>query len=243
MRNRNSGLRLGPRGALSALAPIALALAAVSGAPAADAATPSPRGAGADRPDLAMVVTGGTGRTEAVRADEPYFARLWELLQPTYTGTERVPDSWQVGRYPPARITVVWGLTGVGGWPRTNSAPGGDVAVERQDQLFLTGDGTPWVRTDPAPEREDDDIRWHRAQRTVFDRLDRAGLLGGAGEGRPGGGHGGEGADSHGVWWAVPGLAVGFAAGVGGTRLIRRAAARPGAGPPREEPRQELIDL
>ncbi|MGW4757131.1 hypothetical protein [Streptomyces chartreusis] len=43
--------------------------------------------------------------------------------------------------------------------------------------------------------------------------------------------------------WALAGLAVGFAAGVGGTLLIRRAAARPEAGPPRQEPRQELIDL
>ncbi len=43
--------------------------------------------------------------------------------------------------------------------------------------------------------------------------------------------------------WAVVGPAVGLAAGVGGTVLIRRAAARQGAGPPREEPRQEVIDL
>ncbi|MFF7164859.1 hypothetical protein ACFZBP_26440 [Streptomyces sp. NPDC008086] len=57
-------------------------------------------------------------------------------------------------------------------------------------------------------------------------------------------------------WWALPGVAAGavlalllrpFAvrlrlSGAGGTLLIRRAAARPGAGPPREEPRQELID-
>ncbi|WP_405732356.1 hypothetical protein OG885_17740 [Streptomyces sp. NBC_00028] len=40
-------------------------------------------------------------------------------------------------------------------------------------------------------------------------------------------------------WWALPGIA----AGAGGTLLIRRAAARQKAGPPREEPRQELIDL
>ena len=242
VRNEQGGLRLGPRRVLWALAPTVVAVS-VFGAPAAGAVTPSARGTNLDRPDLAMVVTGGTGRTEAVRSDEPRFARLWELLQPTYAGTERVSDSWQEGRYPPARITVVWGLTGVGGWPQTHSAPGGDVAVERQDQLFVTGDGTPWVRSDPAPEREDDDIRWHRADRTVFDRLARTGLLGGSGEGHLGGGRRGEGSGPHGVWWAVPGLAVGFAAGAAGTRLIRRAAARPGAGPPWDEPRQELIDL
>jgi len=199
------------------------------------------RGTGLDKPDLAMVVTGGSGRTTAVRSGEPDFARLWQLLNPMYLGTERVSDAWEKGRYPSVRITVGWGLTGVGGWPQTNSPPGGDVAVERQDQLFLAEDGAPWVRTDPAPEREDDDIRWHRVPRAVFDRLDRAGLLG-SGEGRDGEAQGWTGLE-HGSWWAVPGLAVGFAAGVGGTRLIRRAAARPGAGPPREEPRQELIDL
>ncbi|MEU1480120.1 hypothetical protein [Streptomyces sp. NPDC005760] len=211
-------------------------------APAADAATPPTWEAGLDRPDLAMVVTGGSGRTRAVRADEPYFTRLWQLLEPTYTATERVSDAWEKGRYPAVRFTVLWGLTGVGGRPRTDSAPGGDVAMARQDQLFLAGDGTPWVRSDPAPEREDDDIRWHRAPRAVFDQLDRVGLAGGAGEGQDEASKGSAGPE-RGVWWAVPGLVVGFAAGVGGTRLIRRAAAGPGAGPPREEPRQELIDL
>ncbi|WP_107092853.1 hypothetical protein [Streptomyces sp. NRRL B-24085] len=116
--------------------------------------------------------------------------------------------------------------------------PAGEAGLDRSDQAMIVR-----VRSDPAPEREDDDV--HRVPREVFDRLDRAGpagLAGGAGEGpgaeteRP------EGPD-HGVWWAVPGLVVGFAAGIGGTRLIRRAAAGPGAGPPRDEPRQELIDL
>ncbi|NEA99829.1 hypothetical protein G3I78_12290 [Streptomyces sp. SID13726] len=211
------------------------------GAPGAEAAVEPVRAVGVDRPDLAMVVTGVAGRTAAVRSGDPEFARLWELFQPMYLGTERVPDAWEEGRYPSVRVTVMWGLTGVGGWPQTNKAPGGDVAVERQDQLVLAQDGTPWVRTDPAPESEDDDIRWHRAPRAVFDRADRLGLLG-ADEERDGAAEGPAGL-GRGAWWAVPGLAVGFAAGVGGTRLIRRAAARPGAGPPREEPRQELIDL
>ncbi|MFE1834820.1 hypothetical protein [Streptomyces sviceus] len=248
MRSTLAGLRPGTCRVLAVLAPVAtvavmtVAVVTVLAAPAADAAAPRTWEAGPDGPDLAMVVTGGSGRTRAVRADEPYFSRLWQLLQPTYTGTERVSDAWEEGLYPPVRFTVLWGLTGVGGWPRTDSAPGGDVAVARQDQLFLAGDGTPWVRSDPAPEREDDDIRWHRAPRAVFDRLDRAGLAGGAGERREEGSKGSTGPE-HGVWWAVPGLVVGFAAGAGGTRLIRRAAAGPGAGPPRDEPRQELIDL
>jgi hypothetical protein len=222
--------------------PVVLA-AALFGGPAAEAA---PRGPGRDVPDVAVVVEGGTGRTTAVRSGERSWAGFWQLLQPTSTRSERVPEAWVEDRYPPVRITVVWGLTGVRGWPQTHSAPGGDVAMQRQDQLFVAEDGTPWVRTDPAPDVVDDDIRWHRAERSALERLSREGLLGGDDEGAgvadTGGGlpwESGEG----GVWWAVPGLAVGLVVGVGGTLLIRRAAARPGAGPPREEPRQALIDL
>ncbi|MFD7403994.1 hypothetical protein ACFV7R_15240 [Streptomyces sp. NPDC059866] len=42
-----------------------------------------------------------------------------------------------------------------------------------------------------------------------------------------------------GAWWAIPGLAVGLALGAGGTLLIRRAAARPVAGPPRVGPHRK----
>ncbi|KUL39695.1 hypothetical protein [Streptomyces regalis] len=229
-------------GPVSATLALCGAVTALCGAAATAAAAPTQS---SDVPDVAMVVAGGTGRTTALRSGEQAFARLWQLLEPTYVGTERVPQDWVEGRHPPMRITVVWGLSGVGGWPQTNRPPGGDVAVQRQDQLFVTADGTPWVRSDLAPEVEDDDIRWHRAPRSVFERPDLAGLLGETEDGRvevaaagdrPGPVMGDPG-------WAVAGLAVGFATGVGGTLLIRRAAARPGVGPPREEPRQELIDL
>nr|WSY52351.1 hypothetical protein OG999_21015 [Streptomyces sp. NBC_00886] len=193
-----------------------------------------------DIPDLALVVAGDTGRTETWRSGESSFARLWTLFQPTYTGTERVPRNWEAGRYPSVRITVVWGLTGVGGWPQTDRVPGGDVAVERQDQLLVAADGTPWVRTDPAPEVADDDIRWHRAPRSVFAQLEGKGLLGEAGtEADAARSAPGPAGLAGPAWWAAAGVAV----GVGGTLLIRRAAARREAGPPREEPRQELIDL
>ncbi|GGW30498.1 hypothetical protein GCM10010503_02610 [Streptomyces lucensis JCM 4490] len=109
------------------------------------------------------------------------------------------------------------------------------MAVERLDQLFLAADGTVWVRTDPAPDVEDDDIRWHRARRDVYDRAEREGLLGAPG--RP-------------VTREVRGSGVPLswaagapAAGVAGTLLARRAVARRRTGPPRREPRQELIDL
>lgn len=196
-------------------------------------------GAGPDEPDVAVVVTAGTGRTEAWRAGELAFDRLRGLLDPAYSGTERVPEEWAEGRYPRVRFTVLWGLTGVGGWPQTRRAPGGDVAMLRQDQLFLAPDGTPWVRTDPAPDLPDDDIRWHRVPRGEYDRLAGVGFMGlGGAPPAVGEAGAGEGGAREGVWWAAGGLAL----GVAGTLLTRRAAARRGARPPRDEPRQELID-
>ncbi|MFE9169966.1 hypothetical protein ACFYNZ_10640 [Streptomyces kebangsaanensis] len=205
----------------------AAVLAGLPGTAAADAARPVPE------PDVAVVMYTGTGRTAAWHSGEAGFDRLRSVLDPAYTGTERVPEAWTEGRHPPVRITVLWGLTGVGGWPRTNRAPGGDVAMLRQDQLLVAEDGTPWVRTDPAPDLPDDDIRWHRASRRSYDRLDHDGLLGEepAASGRDG--------TREKAWWAAAGLG----AGVAGTLLVRRAAARHRAGPPRREARQELIDL
>lgn len=196
-------------------------------------------GAGPDEPDVAVVVSAGTGHTEAWHAGELAFDRLRGLLDPAYNGTEPVPDAWFDGRHPPVRFTVLWGLTGIGGWPQTLRAPGGDVAMLRQDQLFLAPDGTPWVRTDPAPDLPDDDIRWHRVPRREYERLAGAGFpgLGGA-PAAVGEGGAGKSSVREGVWWA----AGGFGVGVAGTLLIRRAAARRGGGPPPQEPRMELID-
>ncbi len=203
-----------------------------------------------DHPDLAMIIAGGTGRTTVLRKGRPAFAHLRQLLRPDYMGTERVPQAWSEGRYPPVDFTVIWGLTGIGGWPQTNRAPGGDVAVERQDQLLVAADGTPWIRTDPAPDIQDDDIRWHRAPRSIFAELKQDKVLVGLGDSAPSArasgaatARDGSGWDVGHAWWALPGLGAGLVIGVGGTLLIRRAAARHGAGPPREEPRQELIDL
>ena len=217
-----------------------VAAVAMCGAPAAQADGER------DVPDVAMVVAGGTGRTTVLRSGEAAFACLRRLLAPTYTGTERVPEEWTEGRYPPVHFTVVWGLSGVGGWPRTDRAPGGDVAVERQDQLLVAADGTPWIRSDPAPEVRDDDIRWHRAPRSVFVELERQKVLSGLGDaGSTGEGSTGKGpgAAMGSVRWGLSGLGAGLVSGVGGMLLMRRAAARHGAGPPRDEPRQELIDL
>lgn len=144
------------------------AVLAVAAAHPAGALAPA---AGPRGPDMALVIEGGTGRTTALHSGERDFTRLCDLLTPTFTGTERVPDAWAAGDFPPVRATVVWGLSGVGGWPQTDSAPGGDIAMARQDQLFVAADGTPWVRTDPAPDVVDDDIRWHRVARSVYERV------------------------------------------------------------------------
>ncbi|MGW2101033.1 hypothetical protein ACWCPX_25710 [Streptomyces olivaceoviridis] len=158
------------------------------------------------------------------------------LLDPAYIGTERVPREWaEDGRYPPVRFTVLWGPTEVGGRAQTRPAPGGDVAMLRQDQLFLAEDGTPWVRTDPAPDALDDDIRWHRPPQREYDRPAGGGFLW-LGEAPT--------AAREAVWSRVRGGAAdGLAVGVLGTLLVRNAAARRGAGPPRGAPRRELIDL
>lgn len=187
-----------------------------------------------DEPDVAVVVWAGDGRTASWHAGETDFDRLRSLLEPGFTGTERVPEAWTEGRRPPVRFTVLWGLTGVGGWPQTQRAPGGDVAMLRQDQFFLAEDGTPWVRSDLAPDLTDDDVRWHRVPLRPYERLTDEGFLAAGGAGA-----GGDGGAPDGVWWAAAGLG----AGVAGTLLTRRAADRYRAGPPRGEPRQELIDL
>ncbi|MEV0933272.1 hypothetical protein ACIBMX_14605 [Streptomyces phaeochromogenes] len=208
-------------------------VAVASAAPAsASASAPDP-----DVPNLAVVTAGdGTGRTTSVRSGDPYFARLWRLLGPSATDTEKVPQDWLEGDFPAVRATVIWGTTGVGGWPETDSAPGGDIYMGRQDQLFLADDGTPWIRSDPAVDVNDDDIRWHRAPRSVYDQLEGKQLFGQE--------HvtGGAADSAGGPGWAIAGLAAGLALGSGGTLLIRRAAAGREPGPPRES-RQELIDL
>ncbi|MFJ8009665.1 hypothetical protein [Streptomyces fagopyri] len=214
----------------------------VLGAPAALASAPGTTAARADTPDMAVVVAADTGHTTLLHSGDRDFALLWRLLAPRFTGTERVPDAWAAGDYPSARATVIWGMTGVGGWPQTSRAPGGDVAMEREDQVFLAPDGTPWVRSDPSPDVADDDVRWHRAPRSVFDRLvEHGGPFGPGTPAVPSAER--DTAPAESVKWAAAGLAVGLLVGAGGSRLIRRAAARQDtAGPPRE-PRQELIDL
>jgi hypothetical protein len=192
------------------------------------------RASGKDVPDLALVVTNGSARTETLRARDEGFAELWDLFRPTESRSEPVSEAWQEGRFPRVRATVVWGLTGIGGWPYTRRTPGGDVAIERQDQVFLAEDGTPWIRSDPSPDVADDDVRWHRGTRAAYDRLERAGVFGveASGDGR-----------GERVRWGLWGAGAGVALGAGGVLAGRWRTGRRSGPPTVREPRQELIDL
>ncbi|MEV8568407.1 hypothetical protein AB0436_22990 [Streptomyces sp. NPDC051322] len=177
--------------------------------------------------DLALVIAAGSGRSETLTAEDADFIRLFGLLNPQSTDTEPAPED----RAPQVRASVVWGLSGVGGWPQTDRAPGGDIAIEREDQVMVADDSTVWVRSDPAVGTQDDDLRWHRVPADVLGLLAKHRLLG-----PPTAETSGE-ASRAGWWWASAALAVGAVAGYGWAVLRRRRD----PGPP--EPHQQLIDL
>ncbi|MEU4165716.1 hypothetical protein AB0F46_02370 [Streptomyces sp. NPDC026665] len=234
-------------------ASVAAAAVVVSAAPAALAApsanTPmvasavresaesAAQGSSGDSPDIVLTVAGDTGRTTTLHSGDPDFGRLWRLLSPRYTGPKKTPDEWADGHLPLPEVTVIWGVTG----------PGGDVAIERQDQVFLTADGEPWVRSDLAPDLVGGDFHWHRAPLSVLDQLRQEKRLFGSGpaasavlvEPDP-------------AAWAVPGLAAGLVLGAGATWFVRRAKARlanagnagsTGNAEPLPEPRKELVEV
>ncbi|WP_425830375.1 hypothetical protein [Streptomyces fractus] len=219
----------GPRWARVVLVVVALLLAA---APAAQARPAQP--GGMDVPDLAVVIAPGAkaGPSVAVHYEDRNFTRLERLTTGFDTVTERVPEAWQEGHFPPVVATVVWGLTGVAGWPQTHRAPGTDTVIERQDQLIFAKDGTPWIRTDPQVDVNDDDLRWHHASPHLVDQLTGAGVFPPAPPPTT--------TSRAPVWWGLTGLAAGLAA-AGAIWLIRVRGRGRERGP--REPRQQLIDL
>lgn len=173
-------------------------------------------------PDIALTIAGDTGRTTTLHNEDPDFGLLWRLLSPRYTGSQKAPDGWKDGHLPEPQATVIWGVTGPGDGTRTaHRTPEGDVTIERQDQVYLAVDGTPWVRSDLSPDSMNDTIAWHSAPRSVFDELTKDGRLFGSGsvvaaakvELDP-------------AFWAVPGLAAGVALGAGAAWFICQAAVR-----------------
>ncbi|WP_353944313.1 hypothetical protein ABII15_23780 [Streptomyces sp. HUAS MG91] len=187
----------------------------------------------ADVPDLAVVIAPGAadGPSVSLHYEDPDFARLEQLTAEFDAVTERVPSAWDDGRFPPVVATIVWGMTGVGGWPETRRAPGTDTAIERQDQLIVADDGTPWIRTDPMVDVNDDDLRWHRVSPALVAELRHAGVFPPerAAPGVP-------------LWdrllWALGGLVAGLAAAAVLWRFRERL---PRAGREPRGPRQELV--
>ncbi|MFD8736445.1 hypothetical protein ACFV06_16245 [Streptomyces sp. NPDC059618] len=176
----------------------------------------------ADSPDVALTIAGDTGRTTTLHNADPDFGRLWRLLSPRYTGTQKAPDGWRDGHLPELQATVIWGVTGPGDGTRTaHVTPGGDVILSRQDQVYLDSDGTPWVRSNLSPDSMNHDIRWHVAPRSVFDELMKEGRLFGSGTvvSAPT-------VQLDPAFWAVPGLAAGVALGAGAAWFISQAAVR-----------------
>jgi hypothetical protein len=231
--------------AVVSAAPYAVA-GPTAGAPVAapavpDSAEQAARRTSAESPDVALTIAGDTGRTTTLHNEDPDFGRLWRLLSPRYTGTQKAPDGWKDGHLPEPQATVIWGVTGPADGTRTaHRTPGGDVTISRQDQVYLSVDGTPWVRSNLSPDSMNHDVRWHSASRSVFDELMKEGRLFG----------------SRSVvsttrvapdpaMWAVPGLAAGVALGAGATWFICQAAfraRRENAGPLLVT-RQELIEV
>jgi hypothetical protein len=194
-----------------------------------------------DSPDVALTIAGDTGRATTLHNEDPDFGRLWRLLSPRYTGTEKAPDGWKDGHLPEPQATVIWGVTGPGDGTRTaHRTPDGDVTIERQDQVYLAVDGTPWVRSDLSPDSMNDEILWNPAPRSVFDELTKDGRLFGSGSAASAAE-----VEVDPAFWAVPGLAAGVALGAGAAWFICNAAVRArreNAGP-LLGPRQELIEV
>ncbi|MET8133372.1 MULTISPECIES: hypothetical protein [unclassified Streptomyces] len=228
--------------AVVSAAPSALAGPAASGPVASSAVRESAaQHSSVDSPDVALTIAGDTGRTTTLHNEDPDFGRLWRLLSPRYTGTEKAPDGWKDGHLPEPQATVIWGVTGAGDGTRTaHRTPDGDVTIERQDQVYLAVDGTPWVRSDLSPDSMNDKILWNPAPRSVFDELMKDGRLFGSGSAVSA-----SGVALDPAFWAVPGLAAGVALGAGAAWFISHAAVRArreNAGP-LLGPRQELIEL
>jgi hypothetical protein len=210
--------------------------------------------ASAGGPTSVLVTSPASGEANALYNSDQAYGELEQLLGPASRGTADKPPEADLTRA--RQINVTWLAHDISPWRLDRVFP-----VESEPQAI-------WIHT-AVNLPETTNGMWHRAERPaqLHGLLSKLGVMGEiSGEGHTGvfpapwqsetpaaatpdtetatlrtGAP--ETADGTDWWWAAPGLAVGFAAGVGGTLLIRRAAARPGAGPPREEPRQELIDL
>ncbi|PWI17597.1 hypothetical protein DI272_28100 [Streptomyces sp. Act143] len=203
-----------------------------------------------------LIVSPESAETASLYHSDKEYGTLERLLGEPGTGTASKPPEADLVAGP--QINVTWMLHDVTPW--------------RVDRVYAAGKSEAvWIHT-AANLDSSTNGTWHRAQRPAVLRelLKDLGVMGKPTDGdypveypppwdmygtaaaapeatrstdpalaaAPADRESGSG-DGTDWWWALPGLA----AGVGGTLLIRRAADRQEAGPPREEPRQELIDL
>ncbi|MFG2354684.1 hypothetical protein [Streptomyces sp. NPDC048521] len=222
------------------------------GAPAATAGGPT----------SVLVASPESGQARALYFSDKDYDRLRGLLGPENTGSRSTPPEADLADA--RQINVTWLVHDISPWRvdrvfTADSRPR-DVWIHTATQVPASLNGY-WHRAEHPGEL-----------RSLLGRLGVMGRVPSSGTGytgifpapwqsgtpsaaaeAPAAGRAradGSGAEDSGVgtgwWWAVPGAAVGavltLALGPGGV-LIRRAAARRSAGPPREEPRQELTDL
>ncbi|WP_240926301.1 hypothetical protein [Streptomyces sp. JB150] len=194
-------------------------------------------------PTSVLVVAPSTAEAAGLTYSDEKYGELDRLLGRPGAGSRTEPPEADLTGA--RQINVTWLLHDVDPW--------------RMNRVFVhTGSETVWIHTAATRPRSENGS-WHRAEQPAALRalLAELGVMGrslshSSGEPRaagpvsepvpspdraaasPGTGSG---------WsWALPALGAGLAIGAGGSLLIRRAAARQDAGPPREEPRQELID-
>ncbi|MFJ5776785.1 hypothetical protein [Streptomyces sp. NPDC093094] len=201
-----------------------------------------------------LVVSPASGETASLYYSDRRYGVLERLLGTPGEGRAAKPPEADLVRS--RQINVTWLAH--------------DISPVRVDRIHL-GSKSPdvWIHTSATPPEWNG--TWHRSLqpdvlRTLLDELgvmgqdvdpEQAGTVPAAGDdtrwengptakaaGRRTTGAGtAPWSDGSGWWWTLPGLGAGIALGYGGALLIRRAAARHESGPPREEPRQELIDL
>ncbi|MGC0329957.1 hypothetical protein RKD23_002947 [Streptomyces sp. SAI-170] len=197
-----------------------------------------------------LVVSPESRETASLYYSDSAYRRLERLLGEPGEGTAARPPEADLVRT--RQISVTWLAH--------------DISPVRVDRVHLASDGPEvWIHTSTTPPEWTG--TWQRAAQPSALRslLDELGVMGRAADPETAAGPPPAPAapaetgpqddasqpvtasaplsDDSGWWWALPGLGVGVAVGCGGALLIRRAAARQEPGPPRGEPRQELIDL
>ncbi|MCF0075929.1 hypothetical protein [Streptomyces lomondensis] len=211
---------------------VSLFAVALLGAPSASAGGPT----------SVFLASPTSQRAAGLYAGDREYAELEKLLGRAGGELDNAPrvEPPELGDGPGEWVSITWMIHNVDPWRQDTVLVG---RPQPGDVVIRTAMGTPLPSTG----------QWHRARQParLHALLERLGVLGEA-SGAPSTGTSPSAAPTRTTaastdegaqwWWALPGLAAGLVLGGGGSVLIRRAAARHDAGPPRGEPRQELID-